>query len=190
MTKQNLKYAAAFVVIVAAYMGNEYVKRKTLEKEIITAPVLKENEKQKIIVDTNKREVRVVKRVPIGKGKDGKEGSTEVVKVTEGARKIVVTERTDGTIEVVALNKGFCFEPGLALYYSDKVRMGLDVQVAYWKRWGVLLGAGVNVGDEPRTVRLHVGVNYALPLNFIDNTTVFLGVDHKKDAVVGLRLRF
>lgn len=192
MINLSSKYTAIAVVIVlvAAYMGNEYVKRKILEKAIITAPVLKENEAQKIIVDTNKREVRVVKRGPMGKGKGTKEGNTEVVKVTEGARTVVITELNDGTIQVVALNKGFCFEPGLALYYSEQARLGVDVQFAYWKQWGVLLGAGVNTGDRHRTVRAYVAVNHAVPLNFLDNTTVFIGVDTKKDAVLGLRIRF
>lgn len=186
-TKQKLITGAAVLIVV--YIGSEYVQRKNLEQQIITAPILKETENQKIIVDTNKKKVTVVKRGPIGKGKDGKSG-TEVTKVTEGARKVVITEDRDGTIRVVALNKGFCFEPGLALYYSDSARLGLDVQLAYYKRWGVLLGAGVNMGEEPRTIRAHVAVNYALPLSFMDNTSMFLGMDHKKEVVAGARLRF
>lgn len=190
MTKRKTKIGAGLLILVAAYTGNEYFKRKHLEQEIITAPVLKEDEKQKTIIDTNKKQVRVVKRGPVGRGKDGKAGSTEVVKVTEGVRKVVITELVDGSIQVVALNKGFCLEPGLALYYSDAPRLGVDIQVAYWKRWGVLLGAGINMGDEPRTGRLHVAVSHALPLTFVENTTVFVGIDHRKDAVVGLRIRF
>ena len=190
MTKRDLKYGLLIVVIIAAWIGNEIYRRKLLEREIITAPVLKENEKQKIIIDTNKRTVTTVKRGPIGKGKDKKDGNTQVVKRTDGARKVVITENQDGSIRVDTINRGFVFEPGLALYFSDQARLGLDVQVAYYKRWGVLLGAGVNMGDEPRTVRAHVGVNYALPLSFIDNTTVFAGIDHRKDAAVGLRIRF
>lgn len=187
MTKRRV--VALVVVIVFSYTLGEYINGKLRELDTVVAPVLKENENQKIIVDTNKKTVTVVRRGHIGKGKESASG-TQVVKVTEGARKVVITERTDGTISVVALNKGICFEPGLALYHSDQTRLGLDVQVAYWKRWGVVLGAGVNMGDEPRTGRLHIAVNHALPLSFIDNTTAFIGVDHRKDVVMGLRVRF
>lgn len=168
----------------------ELYRRQQAAEQFITAPVLKENETQKIIVDTSRRRVQVVRRVPVGKGRDEKGGTTQAVKVTEGARKVVVTEHTDGTVQVTAVNKGFIAEPGLALYYSDRARIGLDVQVAYWKQWGVVLGAGLNLGDEPRTIRGHIAVTRALPLDFLSNTSAFVGVDHKKEVVAGLRLRF
>ena len=182
MTKRNVIGIVA--LLVAGVIGNEYYKRKQLEEQIITAPVLKENEKEKIIIDTNRRTVTT-----INKG-DPKGKNPQVVKVREGVRKVVVIRDDRDNLTVRAINKGFTFEPGLALYYSDKARLGLDIQVAYYKRWGVLLGAGVNMGDEPRTVRGHVAVSHALPLNFLDNTTAFIGVDHRKDLTVGLRIRF
>lgn len=179
MTRKQ-KYAVGLVLLVVVYAGNEYLQYRMRHEEILTSPVLKDDEKQKIIIDTNKKKVTLVRR----------DKDKQIVDVKEGARKIVVVEDKDGNINVTAITKGFCFEPGLTLYYSDRARLGLDAQVAYYKQWGVLLGAGVNMGDEPRTVRLHVGVNYALPLNFLENTSVFAGIDHRKDATVGLRIKF
>lgn len=180
--KQMIKRRAITTALVAlvAYGGLELYQRRQRHETTITAPVLKETEKSKTIVDTSRREVTTVTR----------KGGQQVVKVKEGVRKIVVTETNNGTIQVEAINKGFCLEPGVALYFSDSPRLGLDAQLAYYKRWGVLAGVGVNLGDEPRTVRAHIAVSYALPLNLFSNTSAFVGVDHKGDVAAGLRLRF
>lgn len=180
MNKRN-KAIIVLGVVVIGLVTLRYCEKKQVDDTIINAPVLKADEKEKIIIDTDKKKVTRIRR----------DGDKQVVDIGDGVRKVVITDPKDGgDVRVDIINKGFCFEPGLTLYYSDKARLGIDVQAAYWKQWGVLLGAGVNMGDEPRTVRIHVGINRALPFDFIDNTTVFIGVDNRKDAVVGLRIRF
>jgi hypothetical protein len=158
------------------------------QEQVTTSPVLKDNEKQKIIVDTRRKTIQVVRRV--GTVKQPGASIPQVTETTRGVRKVVVTETDDGEITVTAITKGFVFEPGLALYYSDRARLGLDVQIAYWHSYGLVLGAGVNLGEEPRTVRAHVAVSRTLPLNLFSNTSVFIGVDNKKDVVGGLRITF
>lgn len=157
-------------------------------EQVLTTPVLKENEKQKIIVDTRRKTIQVVRR--IGNVKHPGEAVPQVTKTTSGVRKVVVTETDDGEITVTAIQSGFVCEPGLAIYYSDRARIGLDVQIAYWHSYGLVLGAGVNMGEEPRTIRAHIAVSHTLPLNLLSNTSVFLGVDNKKDVVGGLRIQF
>lgn len=158
------------------------------QEQVLTTPVLKENEKQKIIVDTRRKTIQVVRR--IGNVKHPGEAVPQVTKTTSGVRKVVVTETDDGEITVTAVQSGFVCEPGLAIYYSDRARLGLDVQLAYWHSYGLVLGAGVNLGEEPRTIRAHVAVSRSLPLNLFSNTSVFVGVDNKKDVVGGLRIQF
>lgn len=189
MKKSDVTYTTIILGLLVILALLWRYDRQQKREDVLTAPVLKENEKTKIIVDTNRKRVQVVTR-PIGNDKGIKDAGTQVVKVTEGARKVVITEHTDGTIQVVAGNKGLTFEPGLALYCSDKLRIGVDVQVTYWKQWGLLVGAGIAIGDEPRTMRAHVAINRSLPLKYMGNTTVFVGMDHKKDLVAGLRVRF
>jgi hypothetical protein len=190
MTKRDLKYGAVILGLVAAWIGTELYERRVQKLEVVTAPVLKDNEEKKIIIDTNTRTVQVVERRNARDNKSGQSHSTEVVKTTKGVRKVVVTETNDGAIQTRLVNKGLSFEPGVALYCSDKMRVGLDFQVTYFGAWGVLLGAGVAIGDEPRTIRAHVAVSRSLPLRFMGNTQVFVGVDQRKDVVAGLRVRF
>jgi hypothetical protein len=182
MTKKLKIAGAAMVVIVLLGTLRNGCKQR---EDVLVAPVLKDNENQKIIVDTNRQTVTRVRRIKNATGK-----TTQTTRTESGVRKVVVSEDNEGNISVSAINKGFCFEPGLALYFSDKARLGLDAQVAYWRRFGVVAGAGVNLGDEPRTLRLHIAVTHALPFDFASNTSMFVGVDNKKDVVAGLRLQF
>lgn len=163
-------------------------KAEVTKEQVLTAPVLKDNEKEKIIIDNRTHEVSVVRRV--GTPKNPGASVPQVVDKTEGVRKVVITEGTDGEITVTAITHGLVFEPGLALYYSDRARLGLDVQFAYWHSYGLLLGAGVNLGAEPRTIRAHIAVSRTVPLNLFANTSVFIGVDNKKDVTAGLRIAF
>ncbi len=182
------KIGLVLEVVVALALAGLIFTKCHKQEQVITSPVLKENEKQKIIVDTKHRTVSVVRRV----GSPSRPGDTipQVTKTTEGVREVVVTETDDGEITVTAITAGFICEPGLSLYYSDRARLGLDVQVAYWHSYGLLLGAGVNLGEGPRTIRAHVAVSRTLPLNLFRNTSVFVGVDNKKDVVGGLRISF
>jgi hypothetical protein len=175
------------IIVVLAVCGLVFTKCHKQE-QVLTTPVLKENEKQKVIVDTRRKTVSVVRR--IGTPKNPGAVVPQVERTTRGVRKVVVTETNDGEITVTAITKGFVCEPGLALYYSDRARLGLDVQIAYWHSYGLVLGAGVNLGEEPRNIRAHVAVSRTLPLNLFSNTSVFVGVDNKKDVVGGLRIQF
>lgn len=178
---RNQKFAIGGIVLLAAFIVNGYVKYRMRHEDVIAAPVLKEDEKEKIIIDTGKKKVTRVRR----------DGTKQETDIKDGARKVVITDPKDGgDLKLEVMNKGFCFEPGLALYYSDTLRLGVDAQIAYYKNFGVLLGAGVSMGDEPRTVRAHIGLSHALPLNFTDNTSVFVGIDNSKNVAGGIRIKF
>lgn len=188
MNKIGLYLEILVGVVLAGFIFTKCHKAEVAKEQVLTAPVLKADEKEKIVVDTKRKTVSVISR--IASPKDVNAPVPQVVKTTEGVRKVVVTEKMDGSITVTPITKGFIFEPGLALYYSDRARLGLDVQFAYWHAYGLLLGAGVNLGEEPRTVRAHIAVSRTLPLNLFSNTSVFVGVDNKKDFTAGLRIAF
>jgi hypothetical protein len=186
--KIGLYLEIGLFLMLSAWIFTKCHKAETTKEQVLTAPVLKDNEKEKIIIDTRRKTVSVVTR--IGTPKNPGATVPQVVKKTEGVRKVVVTETDDGQIIVTPIDKGFIFEPGVAIYYSDRARLGLDVQVAYWHSYGLVLGAGVNMGNEPRTIRAHVAISRSIPLNLLSNTSVFVGVDNKKDITAGLRIAF
>lgn len=188
LNKLGLYLEILAAVALAGFIFTKCHKKAVQTEQALTAPVLKDNEKEKIIVDTKRKTISVVRRV--GTAKNPSAVVPQVVTKTEGVRKVVVTEETDGTIVVTPITHGFVFEPGIALYYSDRARLGLDVQFAYWHEYGLLLGAGVNMGAEPRTIRAHIALSRTLPLNLLSNTSVFIGVDNKKDVTAGLRIAF
>ena len=188
-SKIGLYLEIGLFVVLSAWIFTKCHAKAVEKEQVLISPVLKEHEKEKIIIDTQHKTVSVVRRV--GSVKNPVDAVIpQVEKRTEGVRKVVVTETDDGEITVTAITHGFICEPGVAIYYSDRARLGLDVQVYYWHQYGLVLGAGVNMGGEPRTVRAHIAVTRTLPINLFSNTSVFLGVDNKKDVVGGLRLTF
>jgi len=112
-----------------------------------------------------------------------------VVKV--GVRKVVVTEEKNGQVVVHAHNKGLVFEPGLSASAGNDVRIGADVQFAYWRRWGLVAGISTVV-DHPTlaSVNGHVGVSYGPVVTWAPNTSLFAGINTQLAPVVGIRVQF
>ena len=133
---------------------------------------LKQDEKQKVVIDTKKRTVAVVT-------KDG-------VKVKRGVRHAEVIEKKDGQTVVVAKEYGLCFEPGVGLGLGNGLGIVGDVQFAYLKDFGAF--AGVAYYPRNHNVRGHLGLGYNLP--FLSNTSVYIAVDTNKSPVVVLSVKF
>ena len=151
-------------------------------KDVITAPVLTEAEKSKVIIDTSKKRVTIVKR----------DGDKQVRRTIKGVRHIATTENIDGTISHKFINRGFLFEPGLILGTdSNDGLIGIDTQWFYWSDWGLTSGLSVPY-DTIRfnKLRVHVAFSYNLNIVKMNNTYLYAGIDTAKQIVFGTRISF
>lgn len=188
---KNKLAIGALVLLIVAFIGQCIHKRQNRDA-IEFAPVLKENEREKIVIDSRAGTVkRVVRRdqknsADANGGSKGQESSEQIVTDISGVRKVAVTIDKDGNVSVYAPTSGVIFEPGLAAFYSDdKFRLGLDAQVFYWRKWGVNIGAGSTL-EKPYTLKAYIAGSY----NVWSNTSLFVGITHTKEAGFGLRIRF
>jgi len=108
-----------------------------------------------------------------------------------GVKKAKLTKFKDGEIDIKVKNKGLGLEPGFTVAAGDGLRLGLDVQYAYWKRWGLLGGFTYPVsGRSLDRLRGHLGLSYDLPNRWFSNTSVWGGIDTAKDPRIGFRTKF
>jgi hypothetical protein len=113
------------------------------------------------------------------------------VKQYVGVKKAKLTKFEDGEIKVDVKNKGFGLEPGFVMTAGDGLRLGLDVEYAYWKRWGLLAGATYPVnGRSLDRLRGHLGVGYDLPSRWLSNTSIWGGIDTGRNPALGFRTKF
>lgn len=132
---------------------------------------LKPEEKAKVIVDTNNRRMTVV--------------SPNKIQTYTGVRHATIIEKKDGTVEVVAKQYGFCFEPGVGVMVSDHVGVALDVQLGYWKDAGLNIGARLWPAPSP-----FVSLSYSLSGLHLTNTSVYAGADIlRRYPCFGIRVR-
>lgn len=112
-------------------------------------------------------------------------------KIYEGVRKFEATQFTDGDVKIKVKNKGLVLEPGFLLGAGESMRIGGDIQYAYWKRWGLTVGGTVPTYSRRIDLfRGHLGISYAPYLSFIPHTSVFGGIDSNKSPVFGIRTEF
>jgi len=108
-----------------------------------------------------------------------------------GVKKAKLTKFDDGEVKVDVKDKGLGLEPGFVMAVGDGLRLGLDVEYAYWKRWGLLGGATYPVnGRSLDRLRGHLGLSYDIPNRWFSSTSVWGGVDTNKAPIMGLRTRF
>jgi hypothetical protein len=177
MNKTTLVFIGLFLLVCGLWYAEHQLKRD----EIINAPVLKENEKVKVIIDPNTKTVKEVRR-----DKNGK----QIIKQTSGGRNTVIVVDDKCNVTVQTRTKGLIFEPGLTLGYTERARWGLDVQFFFWNRFG--LNTGVTAALQGNTVypRAFIGALYTLPFNVVSNTSIVAGMDNKLDLFVGARIKF
>lgn len=100
----------------------------------------------------------------------------------EGRTEITVKE--NGEVLVNVRNKGFCFRPGIGVAsFGGNFSPVLDVGLAYWNRYGAVVGTGL---ERSTFQRPYAGVKFQV----IRNTGVFVGYSIAKDIVAGVRLTF
>lgn len=172
----NLLLIAAAVMATMHYVG--YKSDKKLAQQIDRNSPLTENQMRRLIVDLLRDQI-------ILQQKD------KTTKVYSGVRKAVFTQDLDGEIDMYIPTRGWTFEPGMTLVAGSGTHLGIDLQWAYWRRWGLVTGITVNAINRTfNTVRAHAGVSYNIPNKFFPNTSFWGGVDTSGDPVLGIRTRF
>lgn len=149
---------------------------------------LKEGEKEKIIIDSN-GDVKKIRR--------GRDGKTQVEKISTGTGRVELVIKDDGTVEYREKVFGFIFEPGIQTSMDDDaVLLGLDARFFYWRNFGVVSGLSYafkddsNAEDSLRRFRVHAGFSYRLPFQKFRNTSVFAAYNNQGSYQVGVRTKF
>jgi len=147
---------------------------RNLKQRQQTSPVLTETEKEKIIIKKGK-----VTHVT-------KEG----IKINPNSRETVVTINNDGTVDTYSPTWNFINELGVAALYSrNKLCVGLDSQVFYYKTWGAVAGVAISI-NRSKLLRFYIAGSKQLPFKQFNNTSIFIGVDHDTKIISGLRIEF
>lgn len=160
-----------------------YISKKRQELDSQLSSVLQPHEKEKVIITHSGKNIVVSKKRI--------DGSIDTKIISVGSRETVITEEDNGDIRVFSPSHGFVFEPGFTVFFSDKLRMGIDVQWYYWNRWGLCSGGGVNIGGEPRTLDVYpIAICYTVPFQAFINTSFYVGYSLRNQVCIGGRLKF
>lgn len=98
----------------------------------------------------------------------------------------VVSTSKDGNVEIAVKQKGFSLQGGFGGIYSDAPRLALDVQWAYYRRFG--FHCGIAGGDARPAIVPFFAVSYRLDQIRLSNTSLMVGVTTRKEPVIGLRV--
>ena len=108
-----------------------------------------------------------------------------------GVKIATFIQNQDGTYEASYKNKGIGLEPGFVATAGDELRLGADVEYAYWKRWGLTAGFTTPVrGRSLGNLRGHLGLSYDIPNRWFNSSSVFGGIDTSKRPLLGIRTKF
>lgn len=115
-----------------------------------------------------------------------------IVRYAPKGTKIIVNK--DGSVKVVSKQYGLSREFGVGIAVEKAMVLPmLDVKLAYYSRFGLNAGMGVNFSNRLSlaSFRPFVGVSYALPFNAVSNTSLFVGHSLvSENWVTGIRVRF
>ena len=112
-------------------------------------------------------------------------------KIHTGVKRFSGSQYDDGKITTSFKNKGFGIEPGLVVTTGDGLRLGLDLEYAYWKRWGLVVGTTLPVQERSlENLRGHLGLSYDLPSRWFSHSSLYGGVDTNRTPTFGLRMKF
>lgn len=107
-----------------------------------------------------------------------------------GIKKATFIQNKDGSYEADYKNRGFGLEPGVVITAGDGLRLGVDVEYAYWKRFGLVGGVTFPVqGRKLDLMRGHIGLSYDLPSRWLSHTSFYGGIDTNKTPTIGIRTK-
>lgn len=146
---------------------------------------LKDDEKERIIVNDSGDVVHVVRRT-------GRTVQDQVAYRDSGAVQTTITVANDGTIKVTQRTKGFIFRPGFCIGTStDGLLVGADAQFFFIRNLGLNAGITTSVrGHADENVRAHIAVSYRIPVSYFRNTSVYSGYSTKNEFIAGIRVGF
>jgi hypothetical protein len=107
-----------------------------------------------------------------------------VVKYVPQDGAATVSVQKDGSVDLKVKSGGVSFKPGLSMIVTDRLRVGLDVQVAYWNRLEAHAGLA-----GPRIVG-YVGLGYRLDAIGLNNTSAQVVLTTDKRIGGALSVRF
>lgn len=110
-----------------------------------------------------------------------------------GLKKATFIQNKDGSYESKYRNWGLSLEPAMTVGFSEGLRMGLDLEWAYWRRYGALFGGTVLVKkSQISDVKGHIGLSYDLPSRWLNHSSFWVGGTMEKNPVplIGVRLKF
>lgn len=179
-------------------------KKKTVE---VTDEKLKANEQAAIIIDNHSGKItRLDKALENGTGmgsallRGGKPVPSTVPTVVtnpaDGARNTRISIDRNGQISIEARYFGFINDFGIGVYKTPSdTRIFIDDQIFFYKRHGLNLGIGRSIADvsnqtEMQKYQLHAAYSYRLSFSKFTNTFVVMGLDTKKEVLLGLRVNF
>lgn len=180
MTEKIKKWALYGLIALLTALGLRlhFIKDKALKEEIHST-VLKEDVVEKYSARKGVSAIKRTRQTPKGP-------VTE--RVADGARDVSLEVLKDGTTRITARTKGFIFEPNLAVWTSDSVRLGIDTNLYFYKRFSLSTGIGCSLRDG-RTWEGYGAVSYTLPIESFSNTSVFAGWG-TRGALVGIKIKF
>lgn len=83
---------------------------------------------------------------------------------------------------------GWSVTPGFS---TDFNRVGLSMELGFYKRFSFIVGSNFfNLRTQSWDVRIHGGIGYRLPWGYVDNISIYSGIDSSKQATIGVFLRF
>ncbi len=100
----------------------------------------------------------------------------------------VVSTSKDGDVRIDVKQTGFSVQAGMGGIYADTARLTLDLQFAYYRRFGFHLGiAGADVRPA---ISPYAAFSYRLDQLRLANTSVVVGMTFRKEPLVGCRVEF
>ena len=113
------------------------------------------------------------------------ESGTEYHYVPDEGQAVVDVKKA-GKPVVTVTNKGLTHKFGAEIFFADRLRVGGDCELAYWNRFGVLVGVGV--ASSPLLVG-HISGSYQLDQLHLNNTSLFVGYSTARVVTFGVSVR-
>lgn len=94
--------------------------------------------------------------------------------------------KDNGDVEIDVDEVGFTFDPGFGALCTNRLRLTADLQIAYWNRGELYIGAGMGPLTSPV---IYIGLGYNLGQIKMDNTSLFIAFTTQKEIGLGIRVR-
>lgn len=98
----------------------------------------------------------------------------------------VISTKKDGDVKLDVKQTGVSLEAGFGGLYADCPRLTLDLQLAYWRRFG--FHVGIAGADAHPAILPYAALSYRLDQLRLANTSVVVGVTVRKEPLIGLRV--